>query len=195
MAFFFPRRVIHAENDTFSAGYSECQNIYIYTPAILICNAKHEPCFSRFPRCTLSQVYFVCNEPGLDKWIELPPVTPQQILIARQIVRCCTGNLDTPVRGDQYIEPFPCRVGVPDKTKWTVFTSQIHTFPPFPGTERNYLRAQIARISAATLVSPIGFFTLAGEDEEEALPEEPEEGNFSCSLRWRRLTLAAGKPR
>lgn len=86
--------------------------------------------------------------------------------------------------GTWRIEPFPCRVGVPaDKTKRTVFTSQIHTFPPFPGTERNYLRAQIARISAATLVSPIGFFTLATEDEEEALPEEPEEGNFSCCLR------------
>ncbi|KZC06536.1 Radial spoke head protein 4 like protein A [Dufourea novaeangliae] len=95
-----------------------------------------------------TKVYFVCNEPGLDKWIELPPVTPQQILIGRQIVRCCTGNLDTP----------------------------IHTFPPFPGTERNYLRAQIARISAATLVSPIGFFTFGGEDEEEELTEEAEEG-------------------
>ena len=47
---------------------------------------------------TLFQVYFVCNEPGLDKWIELPPVTPQQIVIARQIVRYCTGNLETPVR-------------------------------------------------------------------------------------------------
>ncbi|XP_043255228.1 radial spoke head protein 6 homolog A [Colletes gigas] len=95
-----------------------------------------------------AKVYFVCNEPGLDKWIELPTVTPQQILIARQIVRCCTGNLETP----------------------------IHTFPPFPGTEKNYLRAQIARISAATQISPIGFFTFGGEDEEEEPGEEPEEG-------------------
>ncbi|XP_033339714.2 radial spoke head protein 4a [Megalopta genalis] len=94
-----------------------------------------------------SKVYFVCNEPGSNKWIELPPVTPQQILTARQIVRCCTGNLDTP----------------------------LYTFPPFPGTERNYLRSQIARISAATSVSPIGFFTFGGEDEEE-LAEEPEDG-------------------
>ncbi|XP_076665778.1 radial spoke head protein 4a [Andrena cerasifolii] len=94
------------------------------------------------------KVYFVCNEPGLDQWIELPPATPQQILIARQIVRYCTGNLGAPV----------------------------HTFPPFPGTEKNYLRAQIARISAATLISPIGFFTFGGEDEEEELEEEPEEG-------------------
>ncbi|XP_076234627.1 radial spoke head protein 4a [Calliopsis andreniformis] len=95
-----------------------------------------------------AKVYFVCNEPGLDEWIELPPVTPQQILIARQIVRYCTGNLET----------------------------QIHTFPPFPGTERNYLRAQIARISAATLVSPIGFYSFGGGDEEEELGEEVEEG-------------------
>jgi hypothetical protein len=44
------------------------------------------------------------------------------------------------------------------------------TFPPFPGTERNYLRAQIARISAATHVSPIGVFKFEeeGEEEEEA---------------------------
>ncbi|KAG7202738.1 hypothetical protein KM043_009912 [Ampulex compressa] len=94
------------------------------------------------------KVYFVCNAPGLDEWVELPPVTPQQIVIARQIVRYCTGNLETP----------------------------IHTFPPFPGVERNYLRAQIARISAATHVSPIGFFTLGGEAEEEEVGEEGDEG-------------------
>nr|XP_034177169.1 radial spoke head protein 6 homolog A [Osmia lignaria]XP_034177170.1 radial spoke head protein 6 homolog A [Osmia lignaria] len=94
-----------------------------------------------------TKVYFVCNEPGLDKWIELPPVTPQQIVIARQVVRYCTGNLDTP----------------------------FYTFPPFPGKEKNYLRAQIARISAATLVSPIGFYTFGGEDEEEELGEEVAE--------------------
>lgn len=58
-------------------------------------------------------------------------------------------------------------------------SSQVHTFPPFPGTEKNYLRAQIARISAATLISPIGFFTFGGEDEEEELGEEPEEGDIS----------------
>ncbi|XP_017890081.1 radial spoke head protein 6 homolog A [Ceratina calcarata] len=95
-----------------------------------------------------AKVYFVCNEPGLDKWIELPPVTPQQIVIARQIVRYCTGNLET----------------------------SLHTFPPFPGVEKNYLRAQIARISATTQVSPIGFFTLGAGDEEEELTEEVEEG-------------------
>ncbi|XP_011689369.1 PREDICTED: radial spoke head protein 6 homolog A [Wasmannia auropunctata] len=93
------------------------------------------------------KVYFVCNTPGLDEWIELPTVTPQQIVIARQIVRYCTGNLETP----------------------------IYSFPPFPGTEKNYLRAQIARISATTHVSPIGFFTFSGEDEDEETDEERKE--------------------
>ncbi|KAK2580599.1 hypothetical protein KPH14_007718 [Odynerus spinipes] len=95
-----------------------------------------------------TKVYFVCNNLGIDDWIELPPLTPQQIVASRQIVRYFTGNLNTP----------------------------LHTFPPFPGTEENYLRAQIARISGATDISPIGFFTFGGLDEEEEIGEEMEEG-------------------
>ena len=45
--------------------------------------------------------------------------------------------------------------------------AQVDTFPPFPGSEKNYLRAQIARISAATHVSPIGVFKFDEEEEEE----------------------------
>jgi len=43
--------------------------------------------------------------------------------------------------------------------------------------EKNYLRAQIARISGTTHVSPIGFFTIGGEVDEEEIEEEREEGN------------------
>ncbi|OXU18503.1 hypothetical protein TSAR_012053, partial [Trichomalopsis sarcophagae] len=85
-----------------------------------------------------SKVYYVCNFPGLDDWTELPTLTPRQIVVARQIIYLFTGNLETP----------------------------IQTFPLFPGNEKNYLRAQIARIGAATHVSPIGYFTF-DEDEEE----------------------------
>ncbi|XP_009883829.1 PREDICTED: LOW QUALITY PROTEIN: radial spoke head protein 6 homolog A-like [Charadrius vociferus] len=65
-------------------------------------------------------VYFVCNEPG-KPWVKLPPVTPAQIVCARKIKKFFTGRLDAPVV----------------------------SFPPFPGNEANYLRAQIARISAS----------------------------------------------
>lgn len=52
--------------------------------------------------------------------------------------------------------------------------TQIRSYPPFPGTEKNYLRAQITRISAATHVSPIGFFTLGREVENREMEEEEE---------------------
>ncbi|XDV47897.1 hypothetical protein PO909_017439 [Leuciscus waleckii] len=98
--------------------------------------------------------YFVCQQPGMP-WVRLPVVTPAQITAARQIRRLFSGRLDAPVV----------------------------SFPPFPGNEANYLRAQIARISAATHVSPAGFYQFGedeGEDEElrDTFEENPNfEGN------------------
>lgn len=84
-------------------------------------------------------------------WVRLPFVTPAQITVARQIRKLFTGRLDTPVV----------------------------SYPPFPGNEANYLRAQIARISAGTHVSPLGFYQLKedeGEDEEvqDTIEENPD---------------------
>lgn len=90
-------------------------------------------------------VYYVCKEPGLP-WVKLPSVSPAQITAARQIRKFFTGRLDTPVL----------------------------SYPPFPGNEANYLRAQIARISAGTQVSPQGFFQ-AGEEEGEEEDEAPRD--------------------
>ncbi|KAF6288991.1 radial spoke head 6-like protein A [Rhinolophus ferrumequinum] len=89
---------------------------------------------------TNKYLYFVCNEPGLP-WTRLPHVTPIQIVQARKIKKFFTGHLDAPVI----------------------------SYPPFPGNEANYLRAQIARISAATHISPLGFYQFGEEegDEEE----------------------------
>eukprot|EP00903_Cladosiphon_okamuranus_P010188 g9647.t1 len=72
------------------------------------------------------------------EWKELPPVNQAQITAARKIKRYFTGDLEAPVPG----------------------------YPPFPGTEINLLRAQIARITAGVCVSPAGFF----EVDEEAEP-------------------------
>ncbi|XP_012275774.1 radial spoke head protein 6 homolog A [Orussus abietinus] len=108
-----------------------------------------------------AKVYFVCNSPGLDDWVELPLVTPKQIVVARQIVHCCTGNLNSP----------------------------LFTYPPFPGKEENYLRAQIARISAATLISPIGYFTFGTGDEEEIDEEEESDGNISENPHYDPLSI------
>ncbi|XP_004702077.1 radial spoke head protein 4 homolog A isoform X2 [Echinops telfairi] len=93
-------------------------------------------------------VYFVCSEPGRP-WIKLPSVTPVQIVVARKIKKFFTGRLDAPVI----------------------------SYPPFPGNESNYLRAQIARISAGTHVSPLGFYQFGEEEGEEE--EEVEGGRES----------------
>ncbi|XP_046605104.1 radial spoke head protein 6 homolog A [Neodiprion virginianus] len=108
------------------------------------------------------KTYFVSTSPGLDDWVELPTVTAQQIIAARLMVRCFTGNLETP----------------------------IYTFPAFPGTEKNYLRAQIARITAATSISPIGWYNFGG-DEEEEIGEEEEGlgGNISENPHYDPLSL------
>ncbi|KAL3046918.1 hypothetical protein OYC64_021190 [Pagothenia borchgrevinki] len=89
--------------------------------------------------------FYVCKEPGLP-WVKLPSVSPAQISGARQIRKFFTGTLDTP----------------------------IVSYPPFPGNEANYLRAQIARISAGTQVSPQGFYQ-AGEEEGDEEDEAPRD--------------------
>ena len=47
----------------------------------------------------------------------------------------------------------------------------IVCYPPFPGNESNYLRAMIARISAGTHISPIGFYKFDEENEGEGEEE------------------------
>ena len=89
------------------------------------------------------KAYFVTNGPGC-RWVRLPNVTPTEIYVARRIKKLFTGNLENPVL----------------------------TYPPFPGTEKNYLRAQIARISAGTHVSPLGFYQFDEEEEADLGDEE-----------------------
>lgn len=82
------------------------------------------------------KVYFVCNEPG-GPWELLPNARPECIAVARQIKKFFTGDL----------------------------TTKIKSYPPFKGNEADLLRAQIARISAATQLAPLGLFTFDEEDE------------------------------
>jgi len=72
------------------------------------------------------------------KWERLPPVTMAQVVAARRVRRLFAGDLAAPVVA----------------------------YPPFPGAERELLRAQIARITHGTAVSPAGFFELDEESEE-----------------------------
>lgn len=89
--------------------------------------------------------YWVCNSLA-EEWQQLPYVKASQIIAARKIKRFFTGELDAPVKGH----------------------------PPFPGTEREYLRAQIAQITAECSLSPQGFFKQS-EDEFLMIPNDEME--------------------
>jgi len=95
--------------------------------------------------------YFVCSALG-GPFTKLPDATPAALAASRAIKKYLTGDL----------------------------TAAVSAYPPFPGTEGLYLRAQIARIASSTVVCPAGFFTL-GEDgitldkAEEYAPAAPED--------------------
>ena len=93
--------------------------------------------------------YWVSQNIEGNEWIKLPNVTMAQITTARVTKKFLTGNLDAPVR----------------------------TYPPFDGIEKNLLRAQIARIAAATSISPDGYFALSEDDPPLVVPAEAEAVN------------------
>lgn len=90
-------------------------------------------------------VYFVCSFLG-GPFTQLPFVKPEEVKVARQIKKLLTGRLESPVS----------------------------TFPAFPGTEANYLRAQIARIAATTVACPAGSFAPNDETNELERSEDWE---------------------
>jgi radial spoke head protein 4A len=92
-------------------------------------------------------VYFACNYIG-GAWKRLPDVIPERLQEARKIRKYFTGNLDA-------------------KVFWH---NKVSSYPAFNGNEAQYLRCQIARISAATVISPKGYYMTDPE------AEEPEEG-------------------
>lgn len=117
-------------------------------------------------------------------WIRLPHINPAQIVAARKIRRFFTGDLGEHVRllgflkHAQIIAPplsdfFVWYWWIWKQIKVLTFflIKQIVSHPPFPGLEKNLLRAQIARISAATTVSPIGYFRFDDNEEEEDAEE------------------------
>jgi radial spoke head protein 4A len=93
--------------------------------------------------------YWVTQSLESVQWVKLPNVKMDQVVKARLFKRFLTGNLD----------------------------EKVPSYPPFDGTERNLLRAQIARIVGATSISPDGFFDLSEDDPPEVKAAEAEQMN------------------
>lgn len=98
------------------------------TPSNIDLRAKIQDAIKCQQRASDSKgrVYFVCTDFDMD-WIELPPGTSEEIVQSRKLQKFCRGNLEANVR----------------------------SHPPFPGTEKNYLVALIARITHGTYINPI----------------------------------------
>ena len=100
--------------------------------------------------------YFVVCSDDMGRARRLPDVTEDQLITARQIKKYMTGDLSAPVSA----------------------------YPPFAGTEANFLRAQIALISSDTFVAPTGFFALEescdGDDGREGRLGGPVQGCAHC---------------
>ena len=101
-------------------------------------------------------VYWVTDS-SLNEWTQLPDLSPKDIDAARSIKVLLTGDLE----------------------------HEIITNPFFFGKEKNYLRAQIARISHGTTLIPRGIFKLSEPEEEngpqleiEKIDVEDEEAKF-----------------
>lgn len=90
--------------------------------------------------------YWAMKDNGAYEWVQLPNVRREQILIARQLRRFVKSDLEAKVTGH----------------------------PPFPGQEKHFLRAQIARISAGTVVCPAGYFQANDTTGEIEPADEPE---------------------
>ncbi|KAL2642568.1 hypothetical protein R1flu_010155 [Riccia fluitans] len=97
-------------------------------------------------------VYWVCNRLD-EKCVKLPPVSPLQISTARRMKKFLTGDLE----------------------------AEVTAIPPYPGVEKNFLRAQIARISAGTQLALEGFYSASGGGEEEQ-----SAGEITANEEWTR---------
>ena len=80
--------------------------------------------------------YWITQAPESKKWVKLPNVTSDQIVKSRMFRRYLTGDLE----------------------------AFVPSYPPFPGCEKNFLRAIIAQIAGATSISPDGYFVLDEDD-------------------------------
>lgn len=92
---------------------------------------------------TNALVYWVTHD-LLSDWIQLPDCRPEHVVGARMIKHCLTGDLN----------------------------ATIDSNPPYPGKERHFVRAQLARIFHATAIVPKGLFEMDEETNEMKFAEE-----------------------
>ena len=106
-----------------------------------------------------THTYWVCPWAG-ESWTQLPPLRPEVVVVTKQIRKFLTGDLDAPVSG----------------------------YPPFPGTEKDYVRCLIALINSDCAVAPDGVFE-ATEDGGMVVSEEESAFAIQDPSGWKHTAL------
>ena len=88
-----------------------------------------------------SCIYWVTHD-LLGEWVKLPDIRGENVAAARKIKRVLSGHLD----------------------------AEVEAYPFFAAKEAYLIRAQIARITAATLLAPKGLFK-EGENSTSSCPQ------------------------
>eukprot|EP01017_Pseudomicrothorax_dubius_P005628 TRINITY_DN11459_c0_g1_i8.p1 TRINITY_DN11459_c0_g1~~TRINITY_DN11459_c0_g1_i8.p1 ORF type:complete len:489 (-),score=113.27 TRINITY_DN11459_c0_g1_i8:797-2263(-) len=108
--------------------------------------------YERFGQGVNALTYWVANDVQ-GHWHELPAISPEHIKRARTAKHIMTGHLN----------------------------AKVDVYPPFPGVEKHYLKAQIVRITYSTVIAPNNFYKANDEDatkieisEEFAMPGTEE---------------------
>lgn len=116
---------------------------YIAEGEVSEAHVPEDPSTEEGPSGANQKTYWAMKDDGEYTWVKLPAVSQAQILSARKLRRFVSDDLEAKVAGN----------------------------PPFPGVEKNFLRAQIARISSSTVICPTGFYS-ATEDGDVQVEEE-----------------------
>ena len=82
--------------------------------------------------------FWVTND-LMEDWTELPVIGPEHLCVAFETKAMLTGNLNAP----------------------------IQTYPPFPGKEKHFLKAQIIRITFSSTLVPGGSYKLMEENDRD----------------------------
>ncbi len=105
----------------------------------------------------------VTNSVTTPNWVRLPDATPESIVAARGLKKIFTGDLEAPVV----------------------------TVPYFAAPEKLLLRAQIARITADTVLNVKGYLTVSEDDGSIAEAEEfvfPDQSTLLKPEGWMHCT-------
>ncbi|KAL4480348.1 hypothetical protein ABPG74_020864 [Tetrahymena malaccensis] len=107
--------------------------------------------------------YYVTTDLVQGNWVELPPITPQQIILSRRIKYVFTGDLNRKVITNPHFES---NVKPANNLQYSV------------GTEKELLKCMIVRISHCCSVQPRGLKLVDPEDATGRTLIDPDE-NFT----------------